>query len=142
MSEELITAAQAKQQAKAIRAELKSQGVTVSHSESLERVARRYGFRDWNTFSAAVATRLPAAWSVGGRVRGSYRGHAFAARLLAVEPLKPGWYRVTLKFDEAVDMVRFDSFSNWRQRVTGVVGPAGVSREKSADGQPQLVLEM
>jgi Glyoxalase superfamily protein len=40
-----------------------------------------------------------------------------------------------------VDVVTFDSFSNFRKRVWGVVGPLGESREKTSDGQPHLVIE-
>jgi hypothetical protein len=71
-------------------------------------------------------------------VRGRYLGQSFSAVILAVEMIRPGWFRLTLDLDEAIDVVTFDSFSNFRKRVTGVIGPAGTSREKTSNGQPQL----
>jgi hypothetical protein len=47
---------------------------------------------------------------------------------------------VTICFDSPVDVVRFDSFSNFRQRIEATVGPDGCSPRRTSDGQPQLVL--
>lgn len=47
-----------KRQAKSLRSHLSDQGVSVTHSQSLESIARVNGFRDWNT---AVATTDPDA---------------------------------------------------------------------------------
>ncbi len=135
-------AAQAKIEAKQLRAEREARGELISHSRSLELVAQRHGYRDWNTFSAAICDRAPAGWSVGAAVRGRFRGQPITARLLAIERVRPGWYRVSLKLDEPVDVVSFESFSNMRQRITAVLGPAGASREKTSDGQPHLVLQL
>ena len=142
MNRLLPTVAQAKIYAKNLRTELQSQGETIGHSQSLELIAQRYGYRDWNTLSAAIGDLVPEAWAIGGRVKGQFRGQIFEAQLLSLKRLKPGWYKVSLKLDEPVDVVSFDSFSNFRQRVTAVVGPAGTTREKTSDGQPHLVLDM
>ena len=46
-----------------------------------------------------------------------------------------------LDLDEAVDVVRFDSFSNLRKRIRVEVGPEGHSKERTSDGTPQIVLD-
>ena len=72
----------AKAMAAILRRELSGKQIGLAHSECLELVAKQHGFRDWNTFAAAVAgpveaTRLvvpvsdlkplPAGWEVIGR---------------------------------------------------------------------------
>ena len=52
--ENQITIEDMKCQAKALRAYLSEQGLSLSHSKSLEAVARSYDFKDWNTASALV----------------------------------------------------------------------------------------
>ena len=49
--------------------------------------------------------------------------------------------RVTLHFDAPIDVVQFDSFSSFRQRVTAVIGVAGRSVEHTSNGTPHLVLQ-
>lgn len=142
MNDKLTTISQAKKEAKQLRAELQLSGESISHSRSLELIAQRHGFRDWNTLSAAIASQAPECWVVGGKVRGKFRGHSFEAELLSLTPVRPGWFQVSLKLDQAVDVVSFESFSNFRHRVNGVVGPEGSSKEKTSDGQPHLILDM
>jgi hypothetical protein len=48
-------------------------------------------------------------------------------------------FRVTVTFDEPVDVVRFDSFSNLRQRVSCTIDSDGRTPENTSDGRPQLV---
>ncbi|HBF29308.1 glyoxalase superfamily protein [Rhizobium sp.] len=138
MSQSLPTIAEAKAQAKILRAKLGEDGVTIAHSKSLELLAQQYGYHDWNTFFAMMGNRPDVVWNVGDRVRGHYLGHSFTAEIMAVERQTEGWFRLALELDEAMDVVTFDSFSNFRKRIRGVVGPYGTSREKTSDGQPQL----
>lgn len=142
MSMHLPTAPEAKEQAKRLRAQLADQGTIVGHANALEQVAHQYGFRDWNTFRAAIGNRPPDGWAPGGRVRGTYLSQPFEASVVTVRMLRPGWFRLSLELDEAVDVVTFDSFSNHRKRIQCVVGPAGTSREKTSDGKPHLKLNM
>ena len=51
---------QAKSMARRLRAALSSDGVEVSHSRSLELVAKALGHADWNTAVAALAADRPA----------------------------------------------------------------------------------
>jgi uncharacterized protein len=57
----------AKAMAQTLRDTLKSKSVTLSHSESLELVAKTLGFHDWNVLSAAIqASQLDAKPNNGG----------------------------------------------------------------------------
>lgn len=141
MTGALPTLAEAKARARALRAALAAQGTDVSHSQALELIAQRHGYRDWNTFRARLDTAPARALHPGDRVTGQYLSQPFAATIRAVETLHPGWVRVTLDLDEAVDVVTFDSFSNFRKRITGVIGPEGRSREATSDGKSHLILD-
>ncbi len=134
--------AEAKAQAKRIREKLASRGTQLSHSEALELVSRQYGYRDWNTFLAAMGNQPSDIYRTGARVSGRYLGQPFQATVVGAARLQPGWFRISLDFDEAVDVVAFDSFSNFRSRISGIVGPAGKSKEKTSDGEPHLVLDL
>lgn len=142
MTTQLPTLFQTKELAKRLRAHRAEQGVQIGHAKALECVAQGYGFRDWNTFHAAIGTRPPVGWALGGRVQGRYLSQPFQATVIALKMLRPGWYHLTLDLDEAVDVVTFDSFSNFRKRVRGVVGPAGTSQEKTSDGRPHLSIDL
>jgi hypothetical protein len=142
MSASLPTPAQAKAQARQLRSDLQAEGREISHGHSLELVARQHGYRDWNTFHAAMGNRPPEEFLPGGRITGRYLSQPFSATVRAVEMLRPGWFRLELDLDEAVDVVTFDSFSNWRKRIRGTVGPLGQSPEKTSDGVPHLQIDL
>ena len=128
-----------KTQAKRLRKGLELDGDFINHSESLELIARQYGFRNWNTLHAAIGNRPPRpALQVGARVKGRYLGQAFDGEVIGVETLSAGRIRLTLDFDEAVDVVTFDSFSAYRKRVSCIVGDDGRTAEKTSDGKPHL----
>ncbi|WP_297340981.1 glyoxalase superfamily protein [Pseudophaeobacter sp.] len=129
-----------KLQAKRLRQQLKTSGVEVGHSKSLELVAQQYGARDWNTLQARSSNRLQLR--VGDRVRGRYLGQAFTGEIRGLSLMGDGEHRqVTLHFDTPVDVVQFESFSALRQRVKGVIGWGGCSPQKTSDGVPQLIVE-
>ncbi|MBW4985191.1 hypothetical protein KZZ07_21845 [Mameliella sp. CS4] len=142
MTRKLPTITEAKAEARRLRQKLSDQGTQTGNAQSLELVAQRYGFRDWNALHASIRDLPPEAWVPGQRVRGRYLAQPFEARIVSARPLRPGWFRLALELDEAVDVVRFDSFSNHRKHVQCVVGPSGTSREKTSDGTPHVVLEM
>ncbi len=142
MSTILPTIAEAKAQARRLRERLEAEGTAIGHGQSLELVAHQHGFRDWNAFHAAIGNRPPEGFAPGGRLRGRYLAQPFTATVVASEMLRPGWYRLQLDLDEAVDVVSFDGFSNFRKRVTGTVGPAGTSRERTSDGRPHLEIDI
>lgn len=61
----------AKTMAKSLRAALSERHMDITHSDSLELVARQFGLHDWNTLSARIESAssslsLPAGWIVAG----------------------------------------------------------------------------
>lgn len=132
-----------KDQAKRLRTRLQVDGQTISHSKSLELVAAQMGFRDWNTLHARLGNRPPFnPYLLGSRVRGYYLGQAFEAEVLGVQSLggSPVRYRLTLHLDQPVDVVTFESFSAFRQRVHCNVDGTGRTTEKTSNGRPQVEL--
>lgn len=130
-----------KQQAKRLRERLAQDGDFISHSEALELIAHQHGQKDWNTLYAAIGNR-PAAQALtpGARVTGRYLSQPFAGEIIGVSRYANDRLRITIAFDEAVDVVRFDSFSAFRQRVSCVVDKHGESAEKTSDGVPQMII--
>jgi len=135
------TIAQAKQRAKIMRKDLFSRGIKISYSQALERVAAEFGYRDWNTAVARLSNEPPFSIQVGDTVSGAYLRQNFTGQVLAVREIGGGsHYEVTLHFDEPVDVVTFDSFSAFRQRVNVTVDDTGVSPAKTSDGEPHMVI--
>jgi len=138
----LPSVADLKAQAKRLRATLAADGHSLSHSQSLELLARQHGFRDWNTACAAAAPGNALVFSLNDRVTGTYLKQPFSGRVHGVSYIgQSGQVRVTLAFDEPVDVVTHDSFSSLRSRVSCVIGPDGVSPAKTSDGEPHLRLK-
>ena len=132
-----------KSQARALRESLARDGTTISHSQALERVAHAHGARDWNTLSALAqrtgGNRRPLV--VGDRVVGRYLGQPFTGVVHDVQSAaQPGDMRVTLHFDDPVDVVTFPAFSNWRQRVSALIDDHGRSPHRTSDGVPQMIV--
>ena len=116
MKRDLPTLIEAKAEAKRLRADRATEGVQITHAQALEKTAHRHGFRDWNALHAAIRDLPPEGWSPGGRVTGTYLSQPFAATVLSSEQVHPGWFRLVLNLDEAVDVVGADL------RVYGVDG--------------------
>ena len=140
-----LTSAQAKAAAKNLRARRETDSATeLSHSEALESISRSAGFRDWNTYSAALKKQEETLPSLqpGMRVGGRYLGHAFLGTVYKVAPCDDGLtVRAMLHLDEPVDVVASDLFSGFRQRITGTLGPAYQTVERLGDGTPHLVID-
>ncbi len=131
---------QVKDQARALRAELARQGQEISHSAALELVAKAHGFHDWNTFHARAGNRMPPPAGLGDVVTGRYLGQEFLAEVIGVRQLSEGRYEVELQLDQPVDVVTFDSFSNYRSRIRKEIDAYGRSFDKTSDGVPHLEL--
>ena len=133
-----------KEQAKRLRQELAAAGTVIGYSRSLELLAHQHGYRDWNTLHAVIGNRPPASPVVAGqRISGHYLGQPFECEVKALESFsQANRFRVVLHFDEPVDVVTFDSFSAFRQRVSCFIGPDGITTEKTSNGQPQLRLQL
>ena len=142
MNTQLPSAAQAKDQARRLRKTMAEEGTSIGHARSLELVANRHGFRDWNTMLATIGNGPPMGWATGDRVSGRYLSKPFTGHVISVSIIKPGWFRLELKLDESIDVVTSDRFSNFRSRIRGVVGPKGHSVERTSDGQAHLQIDL
>lgn len=130
-----------KAQAKRLRADLAAQGNAISHAQALELVAHQEGARDWNTLRALAARPANRPLAVGDRVAGQYLGQAFTGYVHGLTRTHGSDHaRITLHFDTPVDVVKFDSFSAFRQRVSATITNQGRSVQKTSDGQPQLIV--
>ncbi|MBB3608871.1 glyoxalase superfamily protein [Rhizobium sp. BK602] len=136
-----------KAQAKRLRHAMHERGDDVTHSAALELLARQHGLRDWNTLSA-LAARPNAAppphlpFGVGSAIRGRYLNQPFTGKVLALSAQPGGLYRITIHFDEPVDVVTFESFSAFRRRINAQIDADGISPRKTSDGVPHLVLDV
>jgi hypothetical protein len=139
----LPTLSDLKSQAKRLRLAMsKTGGAEISHSKSLELIAKQYGYRDWNTLHAAAQSNGFRLFAVGDRVNGQYLGQTFEGEILGFSKTGPsGTYRVTIQFDAPVDVVTFDSFSSYRSRVTCTIRENGVAVNRTSDGRPHLIMD-
>jgi|SRR5690349_2805131 hypothetical protein len=127
-----------KSEAKALREEHARDGTPINHGQALEAVARRHGYRDWNTASATLPERVAIPVQVGQRVKGTYLSRPFAGLVVAMKLLADmQHYEVTVKFDKPVNVSKF-SWPIERQRVTATVGIDGVSLAHTSDGEPHM----
>ena len=131
-----------KTQAKRLRTALVAEGNFVSHSESLELVAKQYGYRDWNTLSAALGEIPEREVKVGGVVTGRYLGHRFRGRVLGLQVFKGHRRRIVVEFDEPIDVVTSEHFSGYRRRAEGVIEKNGATWQKLSDGTPLLAVDL
>ncbi|WP_422072410.1 glyoxalase superfamily protein [Tranquillimonas rosea] len=130
-----------KAQAKALRQALQARGTVVSHAQALELVARQHGARDWNTLHARLAQRnAPPELALGDRVTGRYLGQAYSGEIVGLSG-QAGHRHVEIALDQPVDVVRFDSFSNWRHRLRGTLNQENRSHRRTSDGKPHLTVE-
>jgi hypothetical protein len=132
-----------KAQAKRLRAALPAnESRPLTHGQSLDLVARQYGFRDWNTLHAAKGNTPDNPLTLGQKVTGTYLHQRFEGEIVSAARLGPsGRLRVTIVFDDPVDVVSFDSFSAYRHRVTVTLGTDGRTAEKTSDGTPHMQLD-
>ncbi len=137
----LNSVSEAKSKAKALRDALVGQGTRISHAQALELVAHQDGARDWNTLHAKLSRAEPRTLQLGDEVRGKYLGQTFVGRIVALSKIGLN-VNVSIQLDMPIDTVRFESFSNLRRRIRGVIGPDGRSLQKTSDDVPQLVINM
>ena len=131
----------AKSQAKSLRQALAAQGTHITHAQALELIAHQNGTRDWNTLHAKLSRAAPQPFQLNDEVRGQYLGQAFTGRIVALAKAGPNT-QISLQLNEPVDTVQFESFSNMRRHIKGVVGPDGRSPQKTSDGTPHLVINI
>jgi mRNA-degrading endonuclease RelE of RelBE toxin-antitoxin system len=131
-----------KSQARRLRDRLSGEGHVIGHSQALEILAHQMAYKDWNTLHAAAGNRYKKRFlDVGERVSGMYLGQPFQGEILGVtRQHSEDRYRVVIHFDEPVDVVAFDSFSAFRQRVSCTLNADYKTAEKTGNGSPQLIL--
>src|SRR5687768_10145783 len=131
-----------KAEAKALREELAKAGAPLTHSAALEEVARRHGYRDWNTAHAALPARIAVPVQVGQRVEGTYLSRPFKGLVIAVAlRAEGGPFEVTVKFDHPVDVSKLELLRPiYRQRVTATIDHRGISLSHTSDGEPHMRL--
>lgn len=128
-----------KAEARALRDERQEAGTPLSHGAALEEVAHRHGYRDWNTASAALPDRTAVPLQVGQRAEGTYLGHPFTGLVLGMEMLPDmQHYRISVKFDQPIDVWKGDLAQAFRQRVSATVDQRGITPAKTSDGQPHM----
>lgn len=136
-----LTTTDLKAEARAWRTEQADAGHPVSNAQALEMVARFHGFRDWNTAAGVLPMTRGPVFNVGQRVEGKYLKQSFTGTVLGVSALGAAdLFRLTVEFDEPVDVVAFESFSAWRRRVEATVDRGGVSPSKTSDGAAHMVI--
>jgi hypothetical protein len=127
-----------KAEAKALREE-RAVTAPIGQGQALEEIARRHGYRDWNTASASLPERVAIPVQVGGRVKGTYLSRPFAGLVVGMKLLADmQHYEVTVKFDTPVNVSKFASMVHNRQRVTATVGLDGISLAHTSDGEPHM----
>ena len=130
-----------KSEAKALREEKGRRGQPISHSAALEEVARSHGYRDWNTARAILPDRVAVPFQVGARVKGYYLEQPFRGLLIGVQLLSDmQHHKITVLFDEPVNVTPNMMFAATRQRVTATVDVHGISPAVRGSGQPQMRL--
>jgi hypothetical protein len=134
------SAATLKAEARALRAERARDGTPISHGAALEEVARRHGYRDWNTAAAALPERVATPVQVGQRVRGTYLGNPFTGMVIGVNLLSDmQHYEVTVKADQPIDVSKSKLIGPmYRQRLRSTLDLHGVSVSHTSDGVPHL----
>ena len=131
-----------KSEAKALREMRVEAGQPLSHGAALEEIAGRYGYRDWNTASAALPDRVRTPAQVGQRVKGTYLGQPFKGMLIGLSLLGDmRHYEVTVQFDTPVNVSKFESMVVNRSRVRATVDTFGVSMSRTSDGEPHMRLQ-
>ena len=132
-----------KAQARALRQALSKAGSDVTHSQSLELLARQHRLKDWNTLHAKASKTEAPRFQMGQRVAGRYLGKRFDGEIIAVSGFSGReQVRLTIRFDQPIDVVAFEGLSSLRSRVNAVVGRDGRTLEKTSDGRPHLELDL
>lgn len=99
--------------ARALRKALAERGIEIGHSDSLELVARQFGFDNWNILSARIEAattqpKLPDAWIVSGANPDLYR--------LGIDPDLPGAVKIE-RIDQRSDTGSLAQFATLMQSI-------------------------
>lgn len=137
------TRAEAKALAKALRQAMAAQGKPLTHAQALEQIAHQNGARDWNTLHARLSPAPappPRGLALHDAVEGHYLGQPFTGRITALAKSGPHT-SLSIQLDKAIDSVRFESFSNLRRQIRGLVDENGRSPAQTSEGSPHLLVQ-
>lgn len=136
------TVAGAKEYAKYLRQIQAQNNSTITHSKALELTAQALGFANWNIAVNRLHQRPKFEPEIGQVVEGTYLKQAFKGKIRAVKSLAQGsLFQVSIHFDTPVDVVQFNSFSAFRQRVNVRLDHEGVCVRSTSDGEPHMIIE-
>ena len=136
------TAQSFKAEARLLRDERSRNGTPITHSAALEEIARRHGYRDWNTARAALPDAELVPFQVGGRVKGTYLDQPFTGKVIGVQLLGDGGHStVTVTFDAPVNVTPDFMFAAMRHRVVATLDRHGVTPALRGNGRPQMVVK-
>ncbi len=131
----------AKEFAKSLRRSHAENQTPISHSKALELTAQKLGYADWNTAAARLSNRPKFEPQIEDMVEGTYLKQPFTGRIVSVRIMGGGsHYQISVHFDEAVDVVSFDSFSAYRQRISITLDSEGMSVHATSDGEPHMTI--
>ena len=131
----------AKEYAKKLRSSFTETNTPISHAQALELTANELGYSDWNTARARLSNRPKFEPQIGDMVEGVYLKQTFKGLIKSVRMLADGQYfDVSIHFEEAVDVVSFESFSAYRQRVSAKLDNEGTSLSTTSDGEPHMII--
>ena len=107
-------------------------------------LAHQYGYKNWNVLHAACGNQPPGPpVTIGTQVAGRYLGQDFTGDVIAVAALgQSDQYRITVKFEKPVDVVRFEGWSAFRSRVSSQINSSGKSPQRTSDGAPIMQLDL
>lgn len=133
-----------KEQARELRQAQDANGTPISHAQSLEQLAKRYGLRNWNTL-AAMAQAVPPqyVYQVGMTLRGRYLGQPFEGTLLRWSQNEDNEQdtNLTIQLSEPLNVTPEASFEVLRRRLHMRVDRAGRTYEETSNGAPHLQLD-
>lgn len=126
--------------ASALRADLAAKGHNIKHSAALGLLAKNYGQRDCSTLHAAISNEPCTPVYLGQIVPGHHLKQEFLAEVIGSVDIAECQFEEPFDLDKSVDVVTFDSFSNFRKPVRKMIGPDGSSADKTSDGVRDLIL--
>jgi hypothetical protein len=130
-----------KSEARALRQKRSAAGENLTHAAALEAVANAHGFRDWNTASASLPDQIAIPFQIGQRVHGTYLEQPYKGVMIGIQMLGEGQhFKLTIQFDEPVNVTPNFMFAALRQRVIATVDLHGVSPALRGNGKPQMIV--
>lgn len=125
-----------KMMAKALRKALAERRIEITHADSLEFVARQFGFANWNMLSARIdAEQSPSVLPEGWKISGGGRPDVYR---IGIDPAEPGAVRIaTVSRSDVVDAdhlgslmqsILADEFRGQTLRISAELKGRGVER--------------